>query len=277
MTSDDEDKEVLNTGTKLKKQKSGRKAKWSDSLVNDMVDIIVNNDYYKNKLIFVNTKNQKNAEIYGRILVELRVRASKREETLPFTAVQMRTKFKKLISECKKAALTIRTATGIKRFQEEKGYGSWFDQLYPLVKTRDSCQPEQAIEPSNERELPQSSTSSTSPETIGSDVSANLFVPLKIKKAKKENHMNEVVGMLKNLVDKDPMKDFIAFAKEDAEKSRQQELRMMEIMMQSNNQPPTAQFQNHGMQSHQANLNVNQVYGIPQQYTEENGQVYFKF
>ena len=281
-TSDDEDKK---TGTKSdkKQKKSGRKATWSDSLVNDMVDIIVNNDYYTKKLIFVNTKNKKNAEIYGRILVELRVRASERGEALSFTAVQMRTKFKKLISECKKAALTIKSATGIKRFQEDKGYGSWFDQLYPLVKTRDSCQPEQAIEPSSEGEVHRSSTSS--PETLESEVSGNLFVPLKIKKAKKESHMNEVVGMLKTLVEKDPMQDFIAFAKEEEEKSRQQELRLMELMMR-NNQPraEAPQFQNHGMQSHQ---NVNQVYGqtnwqpndatILQQYAEENGQIYYKF
>ena len=73
-----------------------------------MVDIIVNNDYYTKKLIFVNTKNEKNTKI--------RVRASERGEVYSFTAVQIRTKFKKLVSECKKAALTIKSATGIKRF-----------------------------------------------------------------------------------------------------------------------------------------------------------------
>lgn len=60
----------------------------------------------------------------------------------------MRTKFKWCVSVCKKVALTIQTATGIKRFIEEKGYGKWFDGLFPLIKSRDSCQPEQAIEPS---------------------------------------------------------------------------------------------------------------------------------
>ena len=95
----------------------------------------------------------------------------------------------------------------------------------------------------------------------------------------------EVVGMLKNLVEKDPMQDFIAFAKQKSETSRQQELRLMELMMR-NNQPraEAPQFQNIGMQSHQ---NVNQVYGqtnwqpndatILQQYAEENEQIYYKF
>lgn len=31
---------------------------------------------------------------------------------------------------------------------EEKGFGKWFDALFPLIKGRDSCQPEQSIEPS---------------------------------------------------------------------------------------------------------------------------------
>ena len=96
----------------------------------------------------MNLKNKKNADIYEKILEELKARGSKRGEDVPFSAVQLRTKLKKSISECKKVALTVKTATGIKQLQEEKGYGAWFNQLYALVKTRDSCQPWQAIEPS---------------------------------------------------------------------------------------------------------------------------------
>ena len=44
--------------------------------------------------------------------------------------------------------MTIKTATGIEHFQNEKGYGKWFDLLFPLVKTQDSCQPDMAVEPS---------------------------------------------------------------------------------------------------------------------------------
>ena len=60
----------------------------------------------------------------------------------------MRTKFKKCISECKNAAMTIKTGAGIKRFQDSQGYGKWFLTLFAVVKTRESCQPQQAIEPS---------------------------------------------------------------------------------------------------------------------------------
>ena len=51
------------------------------------------------------------------------------------------------MAECKKLALTVKTGTGIKRIQE-KSYGAWCNQLFELVKTRDSCQPEMAVEPS---------------------------------------------------------------------------------------------------------------------------------
>ena len=53
-------------------------------------------------------------------------RTSGREENFYFTIDQIRSKFKKCVSECKKAALTIKSGTGIKRFQEDKSYGEWF-------------------------------------------------------------------------------------------------------------------------------------------------------
>ena len=129
-------------------KKMGRKAQWSDHLIDDRVDIIASNDYFKKKLIFTKTKNQKNSVTYERVPDELKIRANERDEEVLISVVHLRHKFKKLIGECKKAALTIKFTLGIKRFQDEKSYGKWFDQLFALVKTRDSCQPEQAIEPS---------------------------------------------------------------------------------------------------------------------------------
>jgi hypothetical protein len=34
----------------------------------------------------------------------------------------------------------------MKRIQDEKGYGQWFGLLYPLIISREPCQPEQVIE-----------------------------------------------------------------------------------------------------------------------------------
>lgn len=220
------------------RRRSGRKAQWSDSLVNDMVDIIINDENYKRKLIFTNVKNQKNGAIYSKVLEEMKRRASKREESVPYTVHQLRTKFKKLVGECKKAALTIKSATGIKRFQENKGYGDWFNPLFALIKTRDACQPEQAIEPSASGVITghiDDSTSSTSQEGDN-----KLFVPVKrSRKTKKNTLLEETTTLLKKAIEKDPVKDLLAFMREEAEKSRQHDLMLLQL--QSSQQTLPAQ------------------------------------
>lgn len=117
------------------KRKSGRRPKWNNDDVDDMVDIIVNSDYYKRKLILTNTKNQRNGDIYGQIQLEIQERVAKRNSKFMFSISQMRTKFKKCISKCKNAAMKIKTATGIKRFQDSQGYGKLFPTLFAVVKT----------------------------------------------------------------------------------------------------------------------------------------------
>ena len=75
------------------------------------------NDIMQRKLIFTNTKNQNNRVIYDEVLDKLTKRASERGETITFNIQQTRSKFKRCISDCKQAAMTIMTATGIQRFQ----------------------------------------------------------------------------------------------------------------------------------------------------------------
>ena len=97
----------------------------------------------------------------------------------PFTVKQMRNKFKWCISTGKKICLTVKTASGVTNFVESKGYGNWFNELYPLVKSRDSCKPENVSEPSakvdgNEKD----STSEDSASKFEGD--KEMFVPVKI-------------------------------------------------------------------------------------------------
>ena len=66
--------------------------------------------------------------------------------SFPFRVYQLRNKFKKCKSDCKKIALTVKTSTGVKRVQDEKQLGAWLNQLFPLVQTRDSCNPDMAVE-----------------------------------------------------------------------------------------------------------------------------------
>ena len=51
-------------------------------------------------------------------------------------------------AQCKKVGRMQKTKSGLENFIDEKGYGPWFNQLFAYVSSRDSCQPEQAIEPS---------------------------------------------------------------------------------------------------------------------------------
>ena len=84
-----------------------------------------------------------------KIIDELKKRCLERGETFSYDVSQTREQFKRCMSECKNASLTMKTASGIKRFQENKGYGKWFNCLLPLVQSRVSCQPEQAVDPSS--------------------------------------------------------------------------------------------------------------------------------
>ena len=131
------------------------------------------------------------------------------------------------VAECKKAALTIKSATGIKIFQDEKDYGPWFNQLFGLVKTRDSCQPELAVEPSADTPSPQAD----SPEGSAS-VNSNeeLYLPRNRsgKKRKNDEALHEILGVVKTMLENDPMKDYIQFAREEAAAARQHEMRMMQ-------------------------------------------------
>jgi len=204
-----------------------------------MVDIIVNSDYYKRKLIFTNTKNQQNGEIYGQIQLEIQERAAKRNSKFMFSISQMRTKFKKCISERKNAAMTIKTGTGIKRFQDSQGYGKWFLTLFAVVKTRESCQPQQAIEPSPSPS-PCSSLSQVDKATDDDLESTEneMFIPRKkARKAKNKSPIDaalvETLDLVKEVVKNDPTKDLINLRRQEMDKARDHELKLFHLLQSS--------------------------------------------
>ena len=130
-----------------KSAKRGRKCLWSEIAVTNLVDIILENEKYKTKLLLTNTKNVKNGVYYDQVITELKKRFEERDEEFTYNVPQTGSKFKRCVRICRKAALTIKTASGIKRFQEEKEFGPWFQKLYEVVCTMDNYQPEQSIEP----------------------------------------------------------------------------------------------------------------------------------
>ena len=62
----EDEKEAENARLKSsgKKAKKGQKATWKESYLNDMVDIIVSKEHLKKNLIFTNTKNCRNSDLY---------------------------------------------------------------------------------------------------------------------------------------------------------------------------------------------------------------------
>ena len=141
---------------------------------------------------------------------------------------QLRNKFKKCVSECKQAALTLKTATGIKRFQTECGFGNWFNALFDLVKSRYLCKPELALEPSS---LDQQSTD----DTANDKTKDNLFIPFKKKpKLKPIEKLSETaveaMNVVKDSLKNDPSKDLIAFMREEMDKSQEHKLKLVGLM-----------------------------------------------
>lgn len=146
----------------VRSKKKGRKGSWSEKQVGDMIDVICDSENFQKKLIFTG----KNTEVYQKIQSELWQRYEAKGldaiSCFPFSPEQMRTKFKRCVGDCKKAALLRKPASGIAALHEEKEYGPWFNRLFSLVKSRDSCQPERAKEPSASLPLRRSNESEES-------------------------------------------------------------------------------------------------------------------
>ena len=123
---------------------------WSNEMLEDLVDIICSDEETKKMLIFRNQKFAANNALYQKVVMELNQRIKGYEKSFPFevTVTQARNKFKKLISECKAQSLTQRTATGLSRYKVEKGCGKWWDELFPLVASRESSDRNNNIGPS---------------------------------------------------------------------------------------------------------------------------------
>eukprot|EP00794_Sanderia_malayensis_P001748 gene1748-1948_t len=125
--------------------------------------------------------------------MSLKSRSAARNGDCPSTAVQMCTNFKKFVAKCKKAGMSMKSASGIEYFQEEHGYGAWFNQLFQL------------------------------------------------KACKKEQQINELIDMVKDMASKNLMAEFLEFARQEASKEREYELRHVKLLTnatQPQPQPP---------------------------------------
>ena len=237
----DDESDDLNTRKPMaaanrKRQRVGRKAVWPENCINELVDVVCENEYYQKKLIFTNNKATKNLEVYIKIVKEVKARLAERGEVFLFSVVQTRTKFKACIAACKKASMTRKCGSGIANFMEQQP--PWFKKLYPFVESRDSCNPDMALEPTfaGENCVDDSEKSSCSDQSTTSAESTkkDLFVPMPSKRPKRESAnsiLKEAVSAFNNFASKDPTESFIEFMRVENERSRKHEKEMVEMQM----------------------------------------------
>ena len=132
----------------------------------------------------------------------------------------------------------MKTSTGIKRFIDEKGYGPWFNSLFAIVKTRDACRPELAVEPSFVRTqspcLPDSEASAAeaSPGTSSSESKERVVAPRR-RKRKTDESLHEAIDLIKTAINNDPVKEVLSYMSDQAQKSREHELNMLQMLLQA--------------------------------------------
>ena len=85
------------------------------------------------------TKNTKNGLYYKDIIAEMKQTCANRGEEFQYDINQTRSRFKRCVRFCRKAALTTKMSSGIKRFQEEREFGPLFQKLYEVVYIMANC------------------------------------------------------------------------------------------------------------------------------------------
>ena len=109
-----EDEEVSRIlGKSVKKNSKNKMLVENTILMEHLVDIILENDTFKEKLFLTNVKNSKNSQYYQQVMDELKDRCKQRDRIFTYDPNQTRQKIKRCVSICREAALKIKTASGI--------------------------------------------------------------------------------------------------------------------------------------------------------------------
>ena len=148
--------------------------------------------------------------------------------------------------------MKIKKESGIKRFQEEKGLGAWFQQLFSVCKSMDNCQPEQTIEPglsdddANEEDKSSGHNTSNESSTSCANISASscpntsttskrTFVPIhetskKPKRCSSKDVLFETMNSIHEALSNDPTKDLIDYMKEEAKQQKTRDDAFLKLM-----------------------------------------------
>ena len=77
--------------------------------MDDLVDIILENEKYKEKLLLTNVKKVKNTQYYTKVVEEMKDRCKERDEEYIFNVPQTRQKFKRCVNVYRNAVMTVKT------------------------------------------------------------------------------------------------------------------------------------------------------------------------
>ena len=115
--------------------------------------------------------------------------------------------------------MTQRTATGLSHYKVEKGYGKWWDELFPLVASRESSYRSNNIEPSAETDCDEyNSFKGTVQEET--DRRSKDYVPTRppcSKKKKIDSFSDCLQSIAKSFLEKDPTDTLSKFLSEENE------------------------------------------------------------
>ena len=100
------------------KMKKGRKPQWTNSMTNELVEIILNDELLKRKLILEVCKTKSNSMYYEKVIKELKTRRKENDDEFLYSVMQTRDKFKRCMSKCREAAMIVKTESGIANFRE---------------------------------------------------------------------------------------------------------------------------------------------------------------
>ena len=154
-----------------------------------------------------------------------RAAADGRKNTI--THSQIRKKFKELVWECKSISLGQRTASGISRYQVEKGYAKWWIILFPLVANRESTDPSNIAEPPFYND----NQNTDLENDLGGSKNKTAEKKCECKpKKNKETIEQSLLTLTKSFIDNDPTEKLLKFMAEENEKSRKYEMEMMKLM-----------------------------------------------
>ena len=162
--------------------------------------------------------------------------------------------------------MTVKTKSGIKRFQEEKELGNWFGKLLPVVSSMDNCQPTQSIEPGMEDPKDQEIRSASEADENDSTSESNKDESVTAKKPNKRKsyvpaitkkkagkteavleEIKEAVSSIKSLASDNSSRDILQFLKEESARQSEMDTAFLQLMSNLIQQQPQSNPPNHQM------------------------------